>query len=75
MLTTSRVMTTFCGSALRARTTATFSVDPGAPASKLRISGSDISRVLWPSIDSKISVCSMPAFSAGDPGNTATTAA
>jgi len=62
-------------SALRARTTSTCNTVPGAPAIRLRISGSDISRVLLPSIDSKMSVCSIPAFSAGDPGSTETTSA
>ncbi len=31
----SRVIVIFCGSALRARTTATFTVEPGVPASSV----------------------------------------
>ena len=75
IVTMSRVTTTFCGSDLRALTTDKFTLEPGSPVSMLRICASDISRVLLPSIASRMSVSCRPALSAGPPGITATTEA
>src|ERR1700720_2390801 len=66
--TISRVITVFWGSARRARTTATLTLEPGCPCSRLWTSASDISRVLLPSMASKISLAWIPALSAGPPG-------